>query len=378
MTTEQNENLAKLSPTARRLVDQRDSVLEVWSDRIRKEMPSARKMDQPILVNTIPVLLEYIAEILSPEFPRNDKTPLSNLAQEHGSERARLTQYGPEDVIQEFQILRWAIVEVLEREERLSSEELRIVFEAIDRSVRHSVTTFALVQAEIRERFVATLTHDIRNPLGAAGMAAQSIIHRSDDPAIKALGVRLLENHRRIDRMIQDLLDATLVKSGGQLTLRYSEFEIGMLVGGVIEEMATVHGDRFKADFRSSVVGHWDADALKRALENMISNAVKYGDPNTPITVSVEAVHGRMILSVHNDGPAIPFDEQETVFQVFRRALAAKEGKKTGWGLGLPFVRVVAEAHGGSIGVVSADLRGTTFTIDIPVDARPYAGAPTL
>jgi signal transduction histidine kinase len=85
-----------------------------------------------------------------------------------------------------------------------------------------------------------------------------------------------------------------------------------------------------------------------------------------------------VIISVHNEGDPIPPDQIETVFQVFHRAKAAKEGNRPGWGIGLPYVRSVAESHGGSIGVDSSAERGTTFGIDLPVDARPFQNAPTL
>jgi signal transduction histidine kinase len=81
---------------------------------------------------------------------------------------------------------------------------------------------------------------------------------------------------------------------------------------------------------------------------------------------------------VHNHGDSIPADQLEAVFQVFRRAKAAKEGDTQGWGIGLPFVRSVVERHGGSIDVDSSEERGTTFSINMPVDARPYQDAPTL
>ena len=68
----------------------------------------------------------------------------------------------------------------------------------------------------------------------------------------------------------------------------------------------------------------------------------------------------------------------ETVFQVYQRAKLAKEGNKQGWGIGLPYVRSVGESHGGTIGVDSVEERGTTFTIDMPIDARPYQNIPTL
>ena len=85
-----------------------------------------------------------------------------------------------------------------------------------------------------------------------------------------------------------------------------------------------------------------------------------------------------MLLTVHNDGDPIPPEQIEAVFQVFRRAEAAKEGERRGWGIGLPYVRSVAESHGGSVQLDSGAGRGTTLSIDVPADARPYQNAPIL
>jgi signal transduction histidine kinase len=143
------------------------------------------------------------------------------------------------------------------------------------------------------------------------------------------------------------------------------------------EQSTAVHGPRLKI-IGEPVRGWWDEDAIRRSLENLIGNAVKYGANNTPITIRIASYHGRVMLSVHNEGKAIPSDQLETVFQVYQRAKLAREGSTLGWGIGLPYVRSVGESHGGSIGVDSDDERGTTFIIDIPVDARPFQNAPTL
>ena len=109
-----------------------------------------------------------------------------------------------------------------------------------------------------------------------------------------------------------------------------------------------------------------------------MGNAVKYGAPDTPIRVKIALVNERVMLSVHNEGEPIPPEQMESIFQVFRRADAAKEGDIEGWGIGLPYVRSVAESHGGSVAVDSAVSRGTTFVLDIPLDARPLQSALTL
>jgi signal transduction histidine kinase len=126
-----------------------------------------------------------------------------------------------------------------------------------------------------------------------------------------------------------------------------------------------------------AVAGWWDRAALKRAVENIVGNAVKYGAPESPITIRTDEVHQRLLLSVHNEGQPIPPGEQEDIFQMYRRADATARNEE-GWGIGLPYVRAVAESHGGSIGVDSSLERGTTFVIDIPVDGRPYKDAPSV
>jgi signal transduction histidine kinase len=75
---------------------------------------------------------------------------------------------------------------------------------------------------------------------------------------------------------------------------------------------------------------------------------------------------------VHNFGSHIPMERHETLFRAFQRLTEAETSGKRGWGLGLAQVRAVAEAHGGSVGIDSLPERGTTFTVDVPLDARPY------
>ncbi|HET9450512.1 MAG TPA: ATP-binding protein, partial [Aggregicoccus sp.] len=84
----------------------------------------------------------------------------------------------------------------------------------------------------------------------------------------------------------------------------------------------------------------------------------------------------RAQVAVHNEGSYIPAEQQESLFQAFLRSEEAERSPQRGWGLGLPLVRAVAEAHGGSIEVASDPQRGTTFTLDLPLDARPFQDAP--
>jgi signal transduction histidine kinase len=368
----------RLSATSRRMLELRETVLAEWEKRVRASVNEAASLNHPILINTFPLLYNNIAEALTPDYPRPDGIDKTTVATEHGSERARLTGYSPQAIISEYQILRWTLLDVLKQNGLpLRDGEILTINASIDGAIREAITAFGLVQSAFRERFVAALTHDLRNPLTTANAAAELILRIADSPKIKNFAAKIIENHLRMDRMIQDLLDTVVFQTGERLRLHLSNFDILDVVNEVYDQSTTTYGPRFMI-FGEAVKGWWGRDPIKRALENLVGNAVKYGAPDTPIHIKVDMSHERVILSVHNKGDPIPPDQLESIFQVFRRAEAAKEGNIPGWGIGLPYVRSVAESHGGSVGADSSTERGTTFSIDIPVDARPYLGAPTF
>jgi signal transduction histidine kinase len=378
LASDQNIGTDKLSPTARKMIGLRSEVLLEWGKRVRQAVKEAEKLPQPILINTIPSLYDNLAEAITPGYPRATAGEGNTVASEHGGERARLTNYNAHSVISEYQILRWAIFDVLKLNDvELNDDEYRVINASIDGSIRESINAFELAQAALRERFIAALTHDLRNPLSNAHVAAQLIERSSDLAKIREFAGRIVDNLNRMDGMIQDLLDSVKFQTGERLRLRLEEFDIHEVVKEVHDQFTVTHGPRLQV-IGTTIRGWWDREAIKRAIENIIGNAVKYGESDTPIRIKADLQNERMILTVHNDGEAIPADQFESIFQVFRRADAAKEGGKDGWGIGLPYVRSVAESHGGSVAVDSAVHRGTTFMIDIPVDSRPFQDAPTL
>jgi signal transduction histidine kinase len=379
LASDQNPGSAQLSPTSQKILALRETVLKEWQTRVRAAIGQARSLSEPLLVDTLPALFDNIAEALTPDYPRTSAgVPATTVASEHGGERARMTNYDVAAVISEYQLLRSTLMDVLRQHDvPLTKEDLHTIGSSFDATVKEAVTAFALVQSAFRERFVNALMHDLRNPLGAISIAAELISHSNDLPTIHAHSSRINASVERMERMIHDLLDTVVFQRGERLRLHLSSINMLELVKDVCDEAAAVHGPRLSV-LGESVKGWWDEDAIKRALENLIGNAVKYGASNTPITIKITSYHERVALSVHNEGQAIPPDQIESVFQVYQRAKLAKEGNKQGWGIGLPYVRSVGESHGGTIGVDSADERGTTFIIDMPIDARPYQNTPTL
>jgi signal transduction histidine kinase len=364
--------------TAQRMLALREAVFATWEARVRERVQPARALAHPILVDTLPSFYDNLVESLDPAAPRLLAVDGTTMAIEHGGERARLTQYSHAALIEEYQIFRWALFDVLHRENVVPGQkELHAIHASIDAGIQEAVEGFTLVHSGLRERFAAALTHDLRGPLATTALGLQLILATQDPKTMHVAAEKSLANVRRMSSMIEELLHTMAFHGGERLQLTMTDFDIADVIADALADAVLLHGARFVAT-GSGVVGHWDRPALTRVLENLLGNAVKYGDPDTPITIDTQQVHERLVLSVHNEGPPIPPDEQECIFQMYRRAESAKNDAKPGWGVGLPYVRAVAESHGGSAGLDTSHGHGTTFYVDMPVDGRLAAGAATL
>lgn len=229
-------------------------------------------------------------------------------------------------------------------------------------------------ERELRERFVETLTHDLRTPLTAAKVNAQILMRRGNQPDIPLKAAsRIADSVDRADQMIRDLLDANRIKAGEKLPVEISRCDLSLIAEETLEELASVHGNRFVLKSPGPVDGHWSCEGLRRILENLCTNALKYGARNRPVTVTLERTPTQIEICVHNEGNPIPPEDQKTLFQPFRRTATAERGGQAGWGLGLTLVRGLAEAHDGSVSVESSEEHGTTFRVRLPLDARSDA-----
>ncbi|MDB5940381.1 MAG: histidine kinase [Polaromonas sp.] len=368
----------ELCAASQKMLELRDEVLAQWSQSVRSDIEQASGLKEPILIDTLPAFYANLAEALTPSFPRADAISGTTLATEHGGERARLTSYNPQGIVAEYQLLRNALLDVMDRHGvRFDAAQLQVINTSIEGAIRQSVTAYVVAVAALREQIISALMHDFRSPLGAVSMAAELITRTSSLAQAQASAQAILANTQRMDKMLHELLDGLTFQGGARLSLSLTRFDMLALAQEVAEQFEIQHGPRFKVIGAPAEV-LWSREEIKRALENLVGNAVKYGSAITPISIRLQSVDARLTMSVHNAGNPIAPGEIEDVFQVFARAQAAKEGHKEGWGIGLAFVREVAESHGGSCRVDSSLERGTTFFIDMPVDAGPFQNAKIL
>jgi PAS domain S-box-containing protein len=222
-------------------------------------------------------------------------------------------------------------------------------------------------ERDLRERFVSTLSHDLRTPLTAAKISAQVLARKIiDNPPLFNTAHKISVNMDRADRMIKDLLDASLITVGEQLPLKLQTCKLRSLIEEVVEEQAMVHGDRFLIVGEDDLEGYYDQEALKRILENLLSNAIKYGHKNKQVTIYMETSKCSNLIKVHNEGNEISEQDQAKLFEQYRRAESAKAGDQKGWGLGLTLVKGIVEAHQGNIRLESSLEAGTTFIVSLP------------
>jgi signal transduction histidine kinase len=355
-----------------RMLALRETVLHSWEHHVRTHLASARKLSQPVLIDTMPVLYERLCSVLSPAYFEREGVDVASIGEEHGIERANLSDYDAEGILAEFQMFRSVLFDVLDAHGvMITAPERRTLHLTIDSAVRQSVRSFVTATNSLRERFAGALAHDLRQPASNMVLGASLILRLHPSPEIAQWAERIVKNGERMGTMLNELLDALAIQSGDRLALTLKEFDLLALARSVTDRAREYQG----ADVRlqgKNVTGWWSDAALERALENLLNNAQKYGDTGKPIEVNIADSNGRAIISVRNQGKPIPAGERDAIFQQFVRSSDAGQSSTASWGLGLPYVRSVAQSHGGSAVVYSDANAGTTFVIDIPVDARPF------
>jgi len=228
----------------------------------------------------------------------------------------------------------------------------------------------------VREEFLSVAGHELKTPLTALKLNLQGLTLRARrqpatkladiDDRVTKMGWQLL----RLERLMNELLDVSRV-TAGRLVLEPERIDLRDLVQDVItraeDDLAEV-GSTVTYVAPDPVVGMWDPARLDQVATNLVANAIKYG-LGRAIEVSVVAVGDRVRLEVSDHGIGIPPEKQDRIFGRFERAVSDRH--YSGFGLGLWIVRQIVEASGGTIRFDSAVDRGTTFTVELPLNLIP-------
>jgi PAS domain S-box-containing protein len=219
-----------------------------------------------------------------------------------------------------------------------------------------------------RELFLATLGHDLRNPLNTIVASAYLLQRQVEEKSARSVA-RILQSGERMARMIHQLLDFTRARLGGGIPVQGAETDLQAICVAALEELEAQHANRFRFRSEGDARGSWDADRLAQVFSNLLGNAVDHGDPTSPIEVSLRRRGDAILFEVTNAGPPIPESLRAVLFDPFRRGAQELHSRQKGLGLGLYISREIVRAHGGSIDVES-DAEKTTFRVVLPAPAQ--------
>jgi len=255
-------------------------------------------------------------------------------------------RYAPEDV---------ALAEELARRAAL----------AVDNATLYRRAQDAL---RMRDELLSIAAHEIRGPLTAIHLAAQTIRKGKASPdSMRNLLAVVEREDRRLSRFVEELLDLGRFREG-RFQLQYEPVSLGEVVREVARRLdpdLVRSGSSLSVLTAENVIGRWDRFRLEQVVTNLLSNAIKYGLGH-PIEVRIRAVEGRALLTVTDRGIGIQPEVVPRLFRPFERGVS--ERHYGGLGLGLHIVKTIVEAMGGSVTVKvdGAPGRGATFLVELP------------
>lgn len=222
---------------------------------------------------------------------------------------------------------------------------------------------------EIRNDFVANVSHELKTPVGAISLLAEALESSADDEeAVRRFAKRMHKESGRLAALVQDIIELSRLQ-GASVSQEGTAVDINAVIAEAVDrsqlpaeskKIRIVVGERVDA----TVFG--DRDLLVTALRNLIDNAIRYSPENTRVGVGVRSKDGLIAVSVTDQGEGLTAEDQERVFERFYRVDAARSRHTGGTGLGLSIVKHVASNHGGEVTLWSRPGQGSTFTLRLP------------
>jgi signal transduction histidine kinase len=344
------------------------SIMKIWEARAIEEIEAALPHTSLVLQDSLPEFLSQIVMALSTKIDRNairvkwDRSESTRIGKKHGRERAANLNYTMDQLIWEYHILREVVCTEMEIIAPLNDIEREIIICAVEQAVNDAATQFSESHREVQEKFTSTLAHDLRGPITATKLNAQLLLKNPEE--FKSLAQKIATSMDRLDYMINDLLDASRLRAGEKLELVLEDCDLNQIITQVSEEANTLYENRIQFTPDGTIIGKWNDNGLRRILDNLITNALKFSTPGTPVKINLSENSTNVEFSVHNTGLPITDEEIPDLFLPFKRVRTA--AGKVGWGLGLTVVKGLTEAHGGEVKVESSKEAGTTFRIILP------------
>lgn len=243
----------------------------------------------------------------------------------------------------------------------------------LEKEDEHRALLDARSAGELREQFIASLGHDLRNPLQAVFASSDMLRRKLTDPDLLAYADRINSNVKRMSALIDDVLDFARGRLGGGIAVELTEIQnINSGLTTVVQELQDARpGCKILSRISVDQPVRCDLGRLQQVASNLLANALTHGRADTPVRFTVNADDTHLILKVWNAGRPIPAESIDKIFQPFWRQ--SQSSSRNGLGLGLHICSQIVQAHEGQIYVTSSAARGTLFTVRLPLGSSPQA-----
>ena len=223
----------------------------------------------------------------------------------------------------------------------------------------------------MKSDFLAEMSHDFRSPITVVRGALELLLSERPGPLRteqRGLAERADRNVKRLEEFSEDLLEMARIEHGS-IALERVEIDACALVREVVDDqrsLAERRGQTIQVRCRDEQITILaDVGRLRRAIGNLVTNAIKYGPERSPIVVQTVRESGSFTVRVTDDGPGVAPDERQRIFEKFSRG--RRSAAVAGAGLGLSIARSLAELHGGTLRYEDAEGGGATFVLSVPV-----------
>lgn len=224
---------------------------------------------------------------------------------------------------------------------------------------------------QVRDEFISIASHELRTPLTTLKLQLSLRQRQLEHNLFGEFSVEKIKKMLasdsyqldRLNRLITDMLDVSRINASCFVIKRW-QFDICVLAHDVVDRFQHLQPlPSIIVNTPGPILGEWDRDRIEQVFENLLTNAIKYGN-NTPIHISVAKVEANVEIRVHDFGMGILKEDQERIFQRFERIVSSKD--ISGFGLGLYIVKKIIQLHNGSIRVESEHAKGTMFVVTLP------------
>ncbi len=261
-----------------------------------------------------------------------------------------------------------------------AGKPLRMFGINLDVTERKQMEKALLEEDRRKDEFLATLAHELRNPLAAIS-AGLDLLGLIQDDAASAGRTRAMMQRQfsHMLRLVDDLLDVSRIGSG-KIELQLAPVTVQSVVAHALESSEALiqqHGHQLEVRMPGEIIWvNGDLTRLAQVLANLLNNAAKYTPDGGSITLSVEAEGRQVAIRIADNGAGVPADMQERIFDLFTQVESTLDKARGGLGVGLSLVRRLVDMHGGAIGCESGGAgQGSTFTTRLDMAVAPPAGS---